>query len=284
MAYKIILLHVDDSPQFAERARIAAELAAAIGDTHLIGAAMTGISRYLLASMAASEYPGSAGPFIDQHLDRLRTQAGVALDRFDALMQQSSARSFERRLVEDENFGGLGLQARYADLVILSQFDPDDVSVATNGELPEAVAITGGRPVLAIPYAGRYRPVGGNAMVAWDGSLEATRAVHHALPLLRLARKTHLLVFNVRSGEGVHGEEPGADLALYLARHGVKVEVVQDNTRTDIGSALLSRCADLQTDLLVMGCYGHSRFREIMLGGVTRTVLKSMTAPVLMAH
>jgi nucleotide-binding universal stress UspA family protein len=91
-------------------------------------------------------------------------------------------------------------------------------------------------------------------------------------------------VFNAERQVNVHGEQPGADLALYLARHGVKVDVLQETTEQDSGNALLSLAADVNADLLVMGCYVHSRFREVLLGGATRTVLESMTLPVLMSH
>ena len=114
--------------------------------------------------------------------------------------------------------------------------------------------------------------------------MEATRAVTNALPLLTRARHVTLVVFNVSRFNGAHGQEPGADIALYLARHGVKVSVSSQFTELDIGNALLSLAADKGADLLVMGSYGHTRFREVLLGGVTQTILKTMTLPVLMSH
>jgi nucleotide-binding universal stress UspA family protein len=98
------------------------------------------------------------------------------------------------------------------------------------------------------------------------------------------AGKVTLAVFNAGREPEAHGSEPGADMALYLARHGIKVEVSSQVTAIDVGSALLSFASDIDADLLVMGCYGHSRMHEIMLGGASRTVLQSMTLPVLMAH
>jgi len=102
--------------------------------------------------------------------------------------------------------------------------------------------------------------------------------------LLRRASKVTIAVFNPFAEYDVHGEQPGADIALYLARHNINVEVQRHTVEGSIGDALLSLAADLGSDLLVMGGYGHARVREVMLGGVTRTVLKEMTLPVLMSH
>ena len=151
-------------------------------------------------------------------------------------------------------------------------------------DFPEYVVINSGRPVLIVPYAGRFDTFGKRVLVAWDASISATRAVTAALPLLRRADAVEIVVFNADVQDDAHGEQPGADIALYLARHDVKVNVVRQNSKIDIGNALLSMTNDLNSDLMVMGGYGHSRFREILLGGVTRTVLESMTVPVLMAH
>lgn len=114
--------------------------------------------------------------------------------------------------------------------------------------------------------------------------MEATHAVTAALPILKRANNVKIAVINPAAEPDAHGADPGTDIALYLARHDVKVEVVQKTTENDAGNALLSVVQDLSSDLLVMGAYGHSRFREIILGGATRTMLESMTVPVLMAH
>ena len=146
------------------------------------------------------------------------------------------------------------------------------------------IAKSSGRPVLVVPYAGSFASVGRRALVSWDAGTSATRALTASIPLLRRAEIVEVAVFNADPQTDVHGEQPGADIALYLARHGLKVDVIRQKTQVDIGNALLSLATDLGSDLVVMGGYGHSRFREILLGGVTRTVLESMTVPVLMAH
>jgi nucleotide-binding universal stress UspA family protein len=202
------------------------------------------------------------------------------------MVNAADVQSYERRLIDDDTLNAMVTQARYADLVVVSQCDPADSAAGQLEVLPEHVALYGGRPVLVLPYAGKFERIDRHALVAWDGSRAAIRAVTDAVPLLRRSGKVTLAIFNPESQYGVHGEQPGADMALYLARHGVNVEVLVQNTPQglDVGNALLSLSADLGIDLLVMGAYGHLRWRELVLGGVTRTIMRTMTVPVLMAH
>jgi nucleotide-binding universal stress UspA family protein len=275
MSYKTVLVHVDQSPHAEARIALAARIAAGQG-AHLIGAAMTGISRYVFHGATVDE----ARTVLDAQLELLIRKANDALVRFDAIAATLAGLSFERRLVEDDAGGGLALQARYADLVVLSQFDPDDPVARVDPDLPAYVMLNSACPVLLVPYIGPPATCCAHALVAWDESLQASRAVSNAVPLLRRADKVTLAVFNA-------GDQPrlaGADIALYLARHGVNVEVRREETDLNVGSALLSLAADLGADMLVMGCYGHTRFREVLLGGVTRTVLGAMTIPVVMSH
>jgi nucleotide-binding universal stress UspA family protein len=275
MSYKTILVHVDHSPHAQARIALAARIAGDQG-AHLIGAAMTGISRFVYHGATVD----LARTVLDAQLDALIRKANDALARFDAIAATVDGLSFERRLVEDDAAAGLALQARYADLVVLSQFDPDDPAARLDPDLPAYVMLNSACPVLMVPYVGPPATVGTHALVAWDESLQASRAVANAVPLLQRAHKVSLAVFNA-------GDQPllaGADIALYLARHGVNVEVLREQTPLDVGTALLSLAADLGADLLVMGGYGHARFREVLLGGVTQTLLATMTIPVLMSH
>ncbi|MYM76235.1 universal stress protein, partial [Duganella sp. FT134W] len=123
---------------------------------------------------------------------------------------------------------------------------------------------------------------GRHPLLAWDGSRAAARAISDALPLLKLAATVTLLVLNPATH--TYGMEPGADMALLLARHGVPVTVMREYTTAPIGEALLGAAAECGCDLLVMGGYGHGRARETLLGGVTRAVLADMTLPVLISH
>jgi nucleotide-binding universal stress UspA family protein len=131
-----------------------------------------------------------------------------------------------------------------------------------------------------VPAKGQYHDIGKRPVIAWNGSVEAARAVSAALPLLHNAAKVTVLMFANQGGSS----EPGADIAQYLVRHGIEVEVKVCPPASDAGHAILSEAAKLQADLLVMGAYGHSRFREMVLGGATRTILSELPLPVLMTH
>ena len=122
-------------------------------------------------------------------------------------------------------------------------------------------------------------------LVAWNASREAARAVNDALPILQRAATVVILAVNPHGGPRGHGEAPGADIALHLARHGVKAEAEWFQAEDlAVGEALLSRAADLSVDLVVMGAYGRTRVRELILGGATRAMLQAMTTPVFMSH
>lgn len=274
MSYKTILVHVDQSTRAEHVAQLASRLALA-AEGHLVGVACTGIDRLRY------QYSGAAlgMPVGFDDFPALTERAERALDGFEAAARRMGVTAPERRRVDDEGDIGLTLQSRYCDLLVLGQPDPDQPS-----RLPQELILHIARPVLMVPFYGQFEQVGNHPLLAWDGGMEATRAITAALPLLRRAREVTLAVFNAQERHDVHGEQPGADMALYLARHGVKVTVEQRTTSLDVGEALLSMAADAGADLLVMGCYGHHRLRELVLGGASRTVLRAMTLPVLMAH
>ncbi|SFD08838.1 universal stress protein [Collimonas sp. OK412] len=282
MDYKTILVHVDESRRGQEQIRIAALLAQKHG-AHLIGAAATGVAPQFLMPGVIGE---SNLALLEPAMSELREQAASRLAEFESAAWKMDVKSFEKRLVEDDAGAGLCLQARYSDLVVIGQVNPADYSAVLRADFPEYVLLNCGRPVLIVPYAGHFPACGKRVLVAWDASVEATRAVSASIPLLQQADLVQVVVLGRGNPSGAHGEQPGADIALYLARHGIKVEVSEQAMPKDIdtGNALLSHAADFGADLIVMGGYGHKRFREIMLGGVTHTILESMTVPVLMAH
>ena len=177
------------------------------------------------------------------------------------------------------------VHARYVDLTILGQVDPDGGDTELIRPRPELVALASGRPILAVPYAGQFETVGRRVLIGWNATREATRAVNDAMPLLAGADVVTVLTIDAREGPDAHGELPGADISLHLARHGVKATIERTvSAGVPAGEVLLSRAADLGADLLVIGAYGHSRMRELLLGGATRSILQSMTVPVLMSH
>lgn len=233
-------------------------------------------------------------PYIRAHLGeevaraqlaQAESAAAACAAAFEAAAKKAGLSSYEVRRVADDPVGSLALSARYADLVVMGQVDPQVADTPAESDFPDHAVLASGRPTLLVPYVGSYPKIGQHVVVAWNASRESTRAVTDALPLLQRAAKVTIITGDARPGATGHGADPGADIALYLSRHGVRVTVSTEQTAgIDIGSMLLSRIADIGADLLVMGAYGHSRLRELVLGGATRTVLSEMTVPVLMSH
>lgn len=260
MTYKDLLVIVDDDPHTRERIGHAADLAERF-DGHLAGlcVSVTGAPEAVQRARRARE-------LFEDEIGR----RGI---------------SSEWRSALDSPVDVAAVQARYADLVILGQLDPEDPQGPVNNPRPENIVLSAGRPILVVPYVGSYDAIGQCVLVAWDGSREATRAVNDAISLLAAASAVTVLTVEPAIDRAAHGDIPGADIVLHLARHGVTARVEKMvSGGIGIGDLLLSRASDLGADLLVMGAYGHSRVRELVLGGATRTVLGSMTLPVFMSH
>jgi nucleotide-binding universal stress UspA family protein len=151
-------------------------------------------------------------------------------------------------------------------------------------DVPDRLATDSGRPVLIVPHTPRKKFALKRVLVAWNGRREATRAVFDALPILKKADAVEVMWLNPQYGVQM-GDLPAADLCAALARHGVKCEEsAAISPKSSVGETLLFEATKYDWDVLVMGCYGHSRLREFILGGASRYVLKNMTIPVLMSH
>ena len=278
--YKTIVVHVDGSQQQPSRLRAAARLAREHG-AHLVGSAATGISWLDLALLTGSV----AAPEPTADFKALRDAAALRLREFTEQAAALGVASVEGRLVEDAADNALLLQSRYTDLVVLSRDADTGPNVpARTRRLPEYVALRGPRPVLVIPPDYGDAPLAGTVVAGWDGSTQALRALVAALPLLERADGVTLALINPDQLSELHGEQPGADMALYLARHGVKVEVVVERTHATAGAALMALGRDRGAGMVVTGAYGHSRYREWVLGGVTRELLERTPVPLLIAH
>lgn len=281
--YKTIVVHVDDSPGQETRLRAAAWLASE-HEAHLVGSGSTGISwldyALLTGSMGAPMMPES-------DFSGVREAVQVRLRQFESAVQRMGVASFETRVIEDDARYALLLESRYADLVVVSREIASAPIPGLQSQvrgLPEYVALHGARPVLVIPPGWPGLPLSGTAVVGWDGSTRAIRAIQGALPLLKQAESVKLALVNPDATANRHGAEPGADMALHLARHGVKVEVVIEHTQASAGEALMAIAHASGATVLVTGAFGHSRAREFVLGGVTRTLLAKSQTPLLIAH
>lgn len=278
MTYKTILIRVDDSPRWPAQFEVAAGLAADFG-AHLVGLCFL-LRPELPGYIRSAEIAEMIAQRSREAEDRVKESRQMFLDRI-----AKAGLSGECRVVEGEVEDLAAVHGRYADLLIVGQADVNAPDASTRMETIQSVIFAAGRPLLLVPYAGRIKTLGKNIFVAWNASREATRAVTDALPLLQRADKVTVMVVRPRADARAHGEIPGADIAAYLVRHGVKVEVMaEEGEGIDVGDLMLSRVADLGSDLIVMGAYSHSRLRQWVLGGATRTMLESMTVPVLMSH
>jgi len=170
--------------------------------------------------------------------------------------------------------------ARHFDLAIVQQSEPKGLN---NDEIIEAALFESGRPVIIVPYIQTAGPSFKHVLMGWDGSIQAARAIADAIPLLRSAGKVEVITVGEKGK--ITEDFPGAEIGQHLSRHGLKVEVKRiDTSRIEPADTILSYAAETSADFLVMGAYGHTRLREFVLGGVTNTLLSSMTLPVLMSH
>ncbi len=282
MAVKDLLVVVDVSPRSAARMELAARLAIQ-HNAHLTGL-------HVIDIPSANYFYGAAMPFVptnpEEIVERIRAEAVEAAKPVEAAFRECLRRNGiegEWRLAEGAPPATATLHARYADLTIVGQPNRDEPQDAD--AVLVTTVMTSGRPVLAVPFVGEFPTIGERVLVAWNASREAARALNDALPLLLNAKQVTILAINPQRGVGGHGDVPAADIALHLARHGLKAEAAHTVAR-DIadGEALLSYAADIGADLIVAGAYGHSRARELVFGGVTRTLIAEMTAPVLFSH
>ena len=288
MAIKDILVQVDGGKSAPARYAAATDLAR----TH--SAHVTGLCLAIEAAVPATIL-GMVSPelTVSQH-EAAREQGESAIAAFHSALERTGT-SGEGRLVQVRNFEAVDVfiqHGRHSDLVILGQQDPSDL-LPTTQSFPADVVLGCGRPGIVIPYIGTPSAFGQQVLVAWDGGREAARAVNDAMPLLEHAHSVTVLSVNPDlSSDGKR--DPGADISLHLARHGVKVTAARTIAReaivghaiidTSVSDVILADVADNGFDLLVMGAYGHSRLREWALGGVTRDLLAHMTVPVFMSH
>jgi nucleotide-binding universal stress UspA family protein len=264
---RTLLLHIDGDEGFESRLALATDVARAHGAK-------------LFCVFVPLPAPYFYGEYIPVDLIQRHNEAERA--RAEQLRAGLASRLSREGIVwEWRELNGplepaLAAAGAIADLILMSQdrLDAESPAIA-------AVALSAGRPVLCVPHSGTFRTCGRRILVAWNGSRESARAAHDALPFLVRADRVVLFAAEEKSPAG----SSVMDAAAHLSAHGATIEVTRTTLNDiDIGTAILNAASDTSADLIVMGAYGHTRLREWAFGGATRTILESMTAPVLLSH
>lgn len=275
-----ILVHLDYSEHCNARVGIAATLARQHG-SHLIGLVPTGLYDGVIPSEAIA---GKDTDFIAASADFLRVRAEGIAHAFRKLIEGALPISSEVRVVDQPSVDAVVLHGRTSDLVIVGQSPPGDTDTTTARDLPQQVVLHAGRPVLVLPRAKCSRELGSHVLVAWDGSREAAIALRDALPLLSQAASVALVSWRTSAAPADDGDLRIPEILAWLRRHGIEANAEQQVAADGLADALLSHAAQEDAGLVVMGGYGHTRIRELVLGGVTRGIFQRMDVPILMAH
>lgn len=272
--YRSLLVHLEGGSPRAVAVEVAQRLARRF-EAHLVGLAPTGRLPTSVGFAVAAAMGDAA--------EAARVEGRRRADAFVATCGAAGLTSVEGIADAEDAVVSLVRHARFSDLVVLGQGEDAEARAVV-----EHVVLACARPVLVLPCGDAPPTLGERILVAWNDSAEAARAVADAMPLLRRAREVTVLRCEAPGAAlddlgGALREELEA-LGRWLAWHGVEAQPRLEVSGTDAGNALLSRAADLGSDLLVMGAWGRSRWTERMLGGATRTLLHGMTIPTLMSH
>ncbi|WNJ98739.1 universal stress protein [Thalassospiraceae bacterium LMO-JJ14] len=279
MAVKDILVHLNG----ADSGQAVVEAAVGLAERHqarLVGL-FAGVP-YDMPTYVIAQLPAEV---ITAHQSHVEESAKNTADMFEKICEANGIshdyREGDWREPVDET---VCMHARYADMVMIAQ-PASDSAVAHAREVADRIVLGSGAPVIIIPPASPKASIGDRVVVGWDGSAHAARAIRDALPILETASSVKVLAVDPKPGRYGLGDLPGADLAAFLATHGVTAEA--DHRKSvggDIGATLLNEAADYGADLIVSGGYGHSRLGELLLGGVTDTLMEQATVAVLMSH
>ncbi len=278
MGYKDILVHLDSSPACATRIDIGVTLA------RNFDARLTGL--YVVGLAPMHQYAeADLGPELVEAHDRYMRDAAREAERIFHERTQSANIAAEWRQAEGALLDLVMLHARFVDLTIAGQRNPERLDPGTAPEMPEHLILDAGRPVLVVPHTGVFPTVGERVAIAWKTNRGAARAVNDALPFLIKAKEVCVVAINPEGGISGDGSNPTADVVAHLARHGVNATArTATAERGTLGKTLRDQIADFGADLVVMGAFGRSRWRELILGGVTRTMLGNMDLPILMSR
>ena len=279
MGYRSFLVQVDDSDQSDCRIKVAAGLAR-MYDAGLQGVYVTPTRE--MTPFASAVLPDSV---VEQRMRDTGDAQARAEKRFRAGAAAEHLTAVSWSAPADPAIDAAILHTVYADIAVVGQPQPEDENAGFASDLVHGMLMNAGRPLLIVPRYGEFPVVGQNVLIAWKETRGSARAVCDALPFLKRAGKVVVMSVSSPKDDSAIQSRSDAGIAAYLARHDidakVRPEVAED---IDVGNLLLSRAADLSTDLIVMGAYSRTRLAERVLGGVTRLIFQSMTVPVLMSH
>lgn len=279
MQYKDILVYLDQGDSNAARVKAALDMAATFG------AQLTGV---VVNPLPALDMYQRFGPLRGEELvEKLRAEAESTLEQFETAASEQKVACRTRVLEARANQapGQLARVARNFDLNVLRQPNPDRENAEFVADLCEEVLFTSGRPMFVVPYIGVHAIPCRRAVIAWNGASSAARAVHDAMPLLERAEEVIILVVDPDEIDHDPDFQPGEDLSSHLSAHGINNRVARAHSgEVTTTSVILNHVFESNADVLIMGGYGTPKLREVILGGVTRSVLGSMTVPVVMSH
>ena len=289
MAFKDLLVCIDAASMDSERVKLAFNLARA----HR--AYLTGVCVLPEVETAMARAPGFGSPVgmagfagegatpggVIDEVSREAEAADIAEQWFKSELRLNGIEG-EWHLLSAGETDALVDLAKIVDLTILGQTSRD---ARSNGFRPQDIVMDTARPILVVPYAGSFETVGKRALVAWDGTREAVRAVNDALPLLADAEAVTVIFVGAQEAS-LNRQRPFLDrVVMHLRLHGINAEAEQTlQSGLAVSDVLLSRAADLSADLIISGAYHYSQLREALIGGVSRNLLGHMTVPVLMSH
>ena len=281
MNYQTLLVVLEDGTDAQSHLRVAIHWARDF-DARLVG---------LYVSSGPEITPSVAALLPDEIVDTYLHGTGdvqyAAEQGFREAVDAAEWRDIEWRAPAGPPIDAAVAHSRCADLIVLRQPQRGEANSLFASQLVGAVLMETGRPLLVVPYVGAPQRIGNNILVAWDGGREASRALADAVPLL--SRADRVTVGCLDPGASARGADASGRerLVAYLRRHGIASKIVYAGVEPGdipVGDWLLSQASDLGCDLIVLGGFGHPRWREQILGGATQTLLSSMTVPVLMSH
>jgi nucleotide-binding universal stress UspA family protein len=276
---KNLLIHLDHSSGCRNRLETAFALAREF-DARIIGLFV--VPDYVVPSYVEAQI---SVDLISDVTEKALARAEEALTDYRKLAEEAGVK-MEAHVVEGQIIPILREHSKYSDLLLLGQDQPDDPDNASYG-LADALLFEGGCACMVVPHSGKLAAPGKRVLLTWNASRESARALHEAMPLLARAESVVALSSEPDSGdtETARGHPHAEELAKYLGSHGIE-SVSSGMADTDLSpsEAILAQAADMNADLIVMGAYGHARLREIILGGVTRDLLKQAPVPLLLAH